>query len=90
MPRIRVYKGKYRTTYTATVRVKGYKSVSATFDSLTEAKYWASQIEAKMRAGRYKDNRSAKKYSFFSALDRYLEEVSWFIRLKRTSLDELP
>ena len=76
MPRIRVYKGKYRTTYTATVRVKGYKSVSATFDSLTEAKYWASQIEAKMRAGRYKDTRSAKKYSFFSALDRYLEEVS--------------
>ncbi|OCC15312.1 Shufflon-specific DNA recombinase [Dissulfuribacter thermophilus] len=76
MARIRVYKGKFRTTYTATVRIKGYDSVSATFDTKTEAKNWAAQVEAQMRSGRYIDQKTAKKISFAEALDRYFETIS--------------
>lgn len=76
MARIRVYKGKYRTTYTATVRIKGYDSVSATFDTKTEAKNWAAQIEADMRSGRYNNMKSAKKNTLDEALTRYFNSIS--------------
>ena len=78
MARIREYKGKHRTTYTATVRIKGYDTVSATFDTKTEAKNWATQVEAQMRSGRYVDLRTAKKITFEDALDKYFESVSAF------------
>jgi len=76
MARIRVYKGKYRTTYTATVRIKGYDSVSATFDTKTEAKNWAAQIEAEMRSGRYNNMKSAKKITLDEALSRYFNSIT--------------
>ena len=76
MARIRVYKGKFRTTYTATVRVKGHNSVSATFDTKTEAKNWAAQIEVQMRSGRYINQKTAKKISFTEALDKYFDTIS--------------
>ncbi len=85
MARIRTYKGKYRTTYTATVRVKGYPSISRTFDTKTEAKIWAAEVEAEMRRGRYKDFTMAEKLTLEMALEKYFSSIS-SLKAERTSV----
>ena len=42
-------KRKEKTSFTVAVRVKGYKSVSRTFNSKGEARTWASEVEAEMK-----------------------------------------
>ena len=59
MARIQTRKGKSRTTFTATVRIKGFTPVARTFDTKGEAKSWAADIEKEMRIGRYQDVRPA-------------------------------
>ena len=76
MARIQTRKGKKRTTYTATVRVKGFDPLARTFDTKGEAKNWAAEIEREMRMGRYQDARPAEKITFAESLTRYLEHVS--------------
>ena len=76
MARIQTRKGKKRTTYTATVRVKGYPPLARTFDTKGEAKSWATEIEKEMRMGRYQDVRPIEKITFVDALSRYLEQIS--------------
>lgn len=44
MARILTRKGKKKTTYTITVRVKGYESISRTFDTKGEARIWAAEL----------------------------------------------
>jgi len=61
MARIQTRKGKKRTTYTATVRVKGFDPLARAFDTKGEAKNWAAEIEREMQVGRYQDVRPAKK-----------------------------
>ena len=75
MARIQTSKGKKRTTYTATVRVKGYPPLARTFDTKGEAKSWATEIEKEMRMGRYQDVRPIEKITFVDALSRYLEQI---------------
>ena len=75
MARIIARKGKKKTTFTATVRVKGYESVSRTFDTKGEAKAWASGIESDMKGRRFKDPRRANQ-TLDDALTRYLETVT--------------
>ena len=76
MARIQTRKGKKRTTYTATVRVKGFPAVARTFDTRGEAKIWAAEIEKEMRMGRYKDVRPAEKITFEEVLTKYLAQIS--------------
>ncbi|MEW6518444.1 MAG: site-specific integrase [Thermodesulfobacteriota bacterium] len=76
MARVQARKGKKRTTYTATVRMKGFPMLAKTFDTKGEAKSWAADIEKEMRAGRYQDVRPAGKLTFSDAMERYLEQVS--------------
>jgi len=76
MARIQTRKGKKRTTYTATVRMKGFTPLARTFDTKGEAKSWSADIEKEMRTGRYQDARSAAKLTFANALNRYLEQIS--------------
>ena len=76
MARIQTRKGKHRTTFTATVRVKDFPTIARTFDTKGEAKSWAADIEKEMRMGRYQDIRPAEKLTFYAALQRYLEQIS--------------
>jgi integrase len=76
MARIQTRQGKKRTTYTATVRVKGFSPLARTFDTKGEAKTWAADIEKEMRMGRYQDARPAEKLTFAEVLSKYLEQVS--------------
>jgi len=75
MARIQTRKGKKKTTFTITVRVKGYKSVSRTFDTKGEARTWASEVEAEMKKHRFKDPRQAN-VTFLEAMERYLATVT--------------
>lgn len=45
--------GKGGTSYRVTIRLKGPPPDSATFRRLTDAKRWAVETEAAIRAGRY-------------------------------------
>lgn len=76
MARIQTRKGKKRTTYTATVRVKGFPALARTFDTKGEGKNWAGDVEREMRMGRYQDVRPAEKLTFAEVLLRYLEQIS--------------
>ncbi len=76
MARIQTRQGMKRTTYTATVRMKGFAPLARTFDTKGEAKAWAADIEKEMRMGRYQDARPAEKLTFAEVLNRYLEQVS--------------
>lgn len=75
MARILARKGKRKTTYTATIRIKGYESVSRTFDTKGEAKIWAAAIETEMKKRQYKDHRRANQ-SLDEAMKRYLATVT--------------
>ena len=75
MARIVARKGKKKTTYSVTVRLKGHESVTRSFDTKGEARSWAAEIEAEMKNRRYKDPRRAHR-TLEEALDRYLETVT--------------
>jgi len=76
MARIQTRKGKKRTTYTATIRVKGFPALARTFDTKGEAKIWAADVEKNMRMGRYQDIRPVEKLNVAEAIARYLDQVS--------------
>jgi len=82
MARIIARKGKKKTTFTVTVRVKGYESVSRTFDTKGEARTWAAEVESEMKGRRFKDPRRAN-LTFEDVLTRYLETVT--IKKARTT-----
>lgn len=75
MARILTRKGKKKTSYTVTVRVKGFDSLSRTFDTKGEARTWAAEIESNMKNQRFKDPRRAQQ-TLNDALDRYIETVT--------------
>ncbi len=57
------------TVYRVKVRLKGFPPESATFDRLTDARQWAAQTEADMKAGRYFG--SSKRHTFNELADDY-------------------
>ncbi len=75
MARILTRKGKRKTSYTVTVRVKGFDSLSRTFDTKGEARTWAAEIESNMKNQRFKDPRRAQQ-TLNDALDRYIETIT--------------
>lgn len=75
MARILTRKGKKKTTFTATVRARGYDSVSRTFDTKGEARTWAAEVELEMKGRRFKDPRRANR-TLDEALERYLNTVT--------------
>lgn len=76
MARIQTRKGKKRTTYSATVRIKGYPVICRTFDTKGEAKSWAADVEKEMRMGRYQNMLPIEKVTFAELIEKYLERVS--------------
>lgn len=59
--------------YTACIRIKGYKMLSATFDRLTDARIWANGIETDMRTGKYIDVSETIKHTLGDLIDRYIK-----------------
>ncbi|HKJ89132.1 MAG TPA: site-specific integrase [Gammaproteobacteria bacterium] len=67
-------RGRY---WQAQVRRKGYPNLSATFDKKTEAKDWAQQVEADLRAGRaHTPPPHTTTVTLQELLERYLEEIT--------------
>ena len=62
-----------KPTYTALIRVKGYPTMSATFDRLTDAKIWANEKETAMKKGKHIKDAEAKKHTLAELIDRYIE-----------------
>ena len=62
------------TTYRAKVRLKGFPPESATFERLTDARQWATQTEADMRAGRYFG--ASKRHTFKDLADEYEQHAA--------------
>jgi hypothetical protein len=64
-----------KTVYRVQIRVKGTPIQRATFDRKTDAKLWAQQTEADIRAGRHFKSVEAKKHTFAEFIDRYISDV---------------
>jgi len=67
--------GDGRMHYRVQIRLKGHAPVSATFDRRTDAKEWAQQTEAEIKAGRYFKTVEAKKHTVADMIDRYVRDV---------------
>lgn len=63
-------------SFIATIRIKGYPSVSRTFDTKGEASAWAAKTEESIKAKKYNDPRLAMKVSFGKAVEKYLDTIS--------------
>jgi len=68
------------TSYRVKVRLRGQPIQSATFQSLTKAKQWATQTEAAIREGRYFQQAEARKHTLAEAIERYEREAMGDIR----------
>ena len=67
-------KHKSKTTYAVQVRRKGFRTVSKSFDTRTDAKKWARNMEAKLDRGDYSDYTEASKLTLGDLFNRYIRE----------------
>lgn len=67
--------GKTGTKYHVKIRLTGYPPQSASFDRLTDARTWASDTEADIRAGRHFKTNEAKRHTFADVVARYTLEI---------------
>lgn len=58
-----------KISYRVKVRLKGFPPETASFERITDAKQWATKIEADIRAGRHFGQ--SKRYSFNDLADEY-------------------
>ena len=66
-----------KVSYRALVRLKGYKSKTATFIKRADAVTWAQETETKIKQSKYFPDRliDSEKYTLTELLDRYKSEV---------------
>ncbi len=76
MARIVKRKTKRGVSYQATIRRKGFDTVTRTFDTKGEALAWASATEQDMKDQRYNSPRRAMGITLNQALTRYLSTIS--------------
>lgn len=60
-------------SYTACVRVRGCRSVHATFDKITLAKSWAAEKQKELNMGKYLKPSEYQKHTVSELIDRYLK-----------------
>ena len=53
-----------KTTYTARIRIKGYRQQTATFPRITDARLWIQKTEYLIREGKYFSQAEAKRHTF--------------------------
>ncbi len=58
--------------YRVLIRVKGYPTMSATFEKKTDARIWASNNESAMKLGKHIKDAEAKKHTLADLIDRYI------------------
>ncbi len=75
MARIVARKGKKKTSYSVTIRLKGEKSITRSFDTKGEARTWAAEVETEIKNKKFKDPRHAQ-ITLDDALDKYLKTVT--------------
>jgi len=63
------------TTYTATIRIKGYPIQNATFKRLTDAKKWIASTESAIRENRHFKTSESKKHTVADAIDKYSTDI---------------
>lgn len=76
MARILKRKNKKGWSYTTTIRIKGYPSISRTFGTKGEAAAWAAKTEERIKLNKYNDPRQAMNISLGQALEKYLNTIS--------------
>ena len=59
-------------TYKAVIRVKGYPTMTATFEKKTQATQWIGEHEPLMKAGKHITDYEAKKHTLNELVDRYI------------------
>ncbi|MFA6687844.1 MAG: site-specific integrase [Desulfuromonas sp.] len=62
-------------SYKAIIRIKGYKTQTASFERKTDARLWVQQTEAAIREGRHFKTREAKRHTIADLIDRYVDNV---------------
>lgn len=62
-----------KVSYTASIRIKGYPAMTATFERLTDAKEWIADNESKMKKGKHIKEQEAKKHTLAELIDRYIK-----------------
>ena len=62
-----------KISYTARIRVKGYPTISASFERLTDARSWAAEKESMMKRGRKIKEIESRKHTQAELIDRYIE-----------------
>jgi hypothetical protein len=62
-------------TYRVKVRLKGHPTQNATFQTLKDAKRWATSTEAAIREKRYFPTTEAKRHTLADLIDRYIQDV---------------
>ena len=78
--------GDGTVTYRAKIRIKGYPAQSKTFDRLTDARRWASRIQAEIQEGRACPKAAAAKHTLGDLIDRYIRE---FLPKKSEAMQEV-
>lgn len=64
-----------KTSFRAKIRPKGARTISASFNRVTDARKWAQHTEVAIQQGRYFKDAVAKQHTLADALDRYAREV---------------
>ena len=74
MATIEKRKGQGRTGYRVKIRLRGHAPAAATFERITDAKRWAAETEAAIRAGRWFQHVEAKRNTLRDLIRRYCDE----------------
>lgn len=62
-----------KTTYKAVIRVKGYPTMTATFERKTDARNWINENEPQMKKGKHIKDYEASKHTLSELIDRYIK-----------------
>ena len=62
-----------KTVYKVVIRIKGYPTMTASFDKLTLAKQWIGEYEPLMKKGKHITDYEAKKHTLNELIDRYIK-----------------
>lgn len=63
-----------KVSYTACIRIKGYDTLTATFERLTDVKTWVGENESKMKRGKKIKSAEATRHTLAELIDRYIIE----------------
>ncbi len=67
--------GKRGVRWKAVIRRRGYPPASQSFDRKTDAEKWARGIEARIEAGKFRDESQARRHTVGELIDRYIAEI---------------